>query len=155
MPLFYEDFEVGREFRSSSAPVPSAALHAFAELSGDTNPIHFDPSAAEAAGFRGPVAHGVLGLALATGLASRMELTRGTLVALVGITWRFSAPIYPGDELTLVLRVASRRTTTRPGTGLVTMSARLSNQRGDVVQEGEWVELVKRKGTHGHQSSAQ
>jgi acyl dehydratase len=145
MSLFYEDFEVGREFVSGPVSVTEASLRAFADLSGDHNPIHLDPSAATAAGYLQPVAHGVLGLALATGLASRMELTRGTLVALAGITWRFSAPVYPGDELVLHLQVTSRRTIQRESTGLVTLAAELRNQRGEIVQKGEWVELVRRR----------
>jgi len=145
MSLFYEDFEVGREFVSGSRAVTEADVVTFAGLSGDRNPIHLDSTAASAAGFHAPVAHGVLGLALATGLASRLELTRGSLVALVGVTWRFSAPVYPGDQLVLHLRVASRKTTARPGRGLVTLAAQLRNQRDEVVQEGEFVELVKQR----------
>jgi acyl dehydratase len=143
MSLYYEDFEVGREFLSGSRLVTEQDLVTFADWSGDRNPIHRDPAAARAAGFEGVVAHGVLGLALATGLASQMELTRGSLIALAGITWRFTAPVYPGDQLTLRLRVASRRTTRKPGSGLVTLAAELRNQEGSVVQQGELVELIR------------
>lgn len=145
MSLFYDDFEVGQQFVSDSRSVTAADILAFAEVSDDRNPIHLDSVAAKAAGFEAPVAHGVLGLALATGLASRLELTRGSLVALVGLTWRFSAPVFPGDQLVLHLRVASRRATAAAGRGLVTLAAELRNQRGEVVQEGEFVELVKRR----------
>lgn len=157
MSLYYEDFDVGREFVSGSRLVTEQDIVTFADWSGDRNPIHLDGSAARAAGFKGAVAHGVLGLALATGLASQMQLTRGSLVALAGITWRFTAPVYPGDHLTLHLRVASRRTIKKPGTGLVTLAAELRNQEGDVVQEGEFVELIRRRpesedaGAHGQQ----
>jgi acyl dehydratase len=143
MSLFYEDLEVGRQFLSASRAVTETDLTTFADWSGDRNPIHLDPAAAKAAGFAAPVAHGVLGLALATGLASRMELTRESLVALVGLTWRFAQPVYPGDQLVLHLKVASRRITARGGRGLVTLAAQLRNQRDEVVQEGEFVELVK------------
>ena len=145
MSLYYEDFEVGREFTSPSVQVTDEDIRHFADLSGDHNPLHLDPAAAQAAGFPGPVAHGALGIALATGLASRMELTRRSLVALVGLTWRFSAPVFPGDRLTLHLRVSARRATSRPGTGVVTLAAELRNQRGEVVQEGEFLELVRQR----------
>jgi len=143
MSLFYEDLEVGREFVSGSRVVREADLAGFAEWSGDRNPIHLDPAAARAAGCDTVVAHGVLGLALALGLASRMELTRGSLVALAGINWHFKAPVYPGDELVLHFRVASRRFSSRPGRGVVTLAAELHNQRDEVVQKGEFVEVVK------------
>jgi len=145
MSLYFEDFTVGREFTSSPVQVTGDDIRRFADLSGDHNPLHLDPEAARAAGFPGTVAHGVLGIALATGLASRMELTRRSLVALVGITWRFRAPVFPDDRLTLHLRVAARRPTRRPGTGVVTLAAELRNQRGEVAQEGEFQELLRQR----------
>lgn len=149
MGLYYEEWEEGRDFASPARRVTASEVRAFAELSGDRNPLHLDAEAARRAGFESPVAHGVLGLAIATGLASQLGLTRGTLVALVGMTWRFRAPILDGDEVTLHLRVASRRATSHPGRGLVTLAVELRNQDGVVVQEGEWVELLLKRTTDG------
>lgn len=145
MGLYFEELEEGRTFASGGRPVTEADVRAFAELSGDRNPIHLDAVAAGEAGFPGPVAHGVLGLAVATGLAGGLGLTRGTLVALVGVTWRFRAPILYGDTVSLHLRVANRRGTSRPDRGLVTLAVELRNQGGNVVQEGEWVELIRKR----------
>ena len=145
MGMHYEDFEDAGEFVTASRIVSEADVKAFAEVSGDRNPIHLDRGAAMGAGFEGPIAHGALGLSVATGLANQLELTRGTLVALVGISWRFRGAIYYGDCVTLHLRVASRRATGNPARGLVTLAAELRNQRGEVVQEGEFVELIARR----------
>ena len=150
MSLYYEDLEVGREFVSGSRLVSAADLTGFAEWSGDRNPIHLDPAAARAAGFDNVVAHGALGLALALGLASQMELTRGSLVALAGINWHFKAPVYPGDELVLHFKVVSRRFSSTPGRGVVTLAAELRNQRDEVVQKGEFVEVVRLRTQPGH-----
>jgi acyl dehydratase len=143
--MYYEDFEDGKAFETGERLVSEADVRAFAELSGDRNPIHLDPAAAVQAGFDGPVAHGALGLAVATGLANQLALTRGTLVALVGVSWRFRGPIRYGDRVRLTLRVASRRATGNPARGLVVLGAELRNQRGEVVQEGEFVELIARR----------
>ncbi|TFG46095.1 MAG: dehydratase [Gemmatimonadales bacterium] len=145
MGMYYEDFEDAGEFVTASRPVTEADVRAFAEVSGDRNPIHLDREAAVRAGFEGPIAHGALGLSVATGLANQLELTRGTLVALVGVTWRFRGAIYYGDQVTLHLRVASRRATGSPTRGLVTLAAELKNQRGEVVQDGEFIELIARR----------
>lgn len=145
MGMHYEDFEDAGEFVTASRIVSEADVKAFAEVSGDRNPIHLDRGAAMRAGFEGPIAHGALGLSVATGLANQLELTRGTLVALVGISWRFRGAIYYGDRVTLHLRVASRRATGNPARGLVTLAAELKNQRDEVVQEGEFVELIARR----------
>jgi len=145
MGMYYEDFGEADEFVTASRLIGEVDVRAFAEVSGDRNPIHLDPEAARRAGFTGPIAHGALGLSVATGLANQLELTRGTLVALVGVSWRFRGAIYYGDTVVLHLRVASRRATGNPDRGLVTLSAELKNQRGEVVQEGEFVELIARR----------
>ncbi len=145
MGMYFEDFGDAGEFVTASRVISEADVRAFAEVSGDRNPIHLDREAAMGAGFEGPIAHGALGLSVATGLANQLELTRGTLVALVGVSWRFRGAIYYGDQVTLHLRVASRRATGNPTRGLVTLAAELRNQRGEVVQEGEFVELIARR----------
>lgn len=150
--MYFEDFEDGREFVTGERRITEADVQAFAELSGDRNPIHLDPAAAVRAGFDGPVAHGALGLAVATGLANQLELTRGTLVALVGVSWRFRGPIRYGDLVRLHLRVSARRATGNPARGLVTLAAELRNHHGDVVQEGEFVELITRRAHAGEPS---
>jgi len=152
MGMFYEDFEDADVFVTASRAIGEADVRAFAEGSGGWNPIHLDREAAIRAGFEGPIAHGALGLSVATGLANQLQLTRGTLVALVGISWRFRGAIYYGDEVTLYLRVGSRRATGNPARGLVTLAAELKNQRGEVVQEGEFVELIARR-THTREST--
>jgi acyl dehydratase len=147
--LYFEDFEPGRAYVTGERIITEADVRAFADLSGDRNAIHLEPAAAIAAGFPGPIAHGALGLAVATGLASQLGLTRGTLVALAGVNWRFRAPIVPGDRVVLHIRVASRRATGNLSRGLVTLAAELRNQRGEVTQDGEFIELIARRPTTG------
>jgi acyl dehydratase len=143
--LYFEDFAPGRAFETADRTVTEADVQAFAELSGDRHPIHLDPAFAALTPFGQPVAHGMLGLAVATGLVSALGLTRGTLVALVGVSWKFRRPVFYGDVVRVRVWVASRRESSRADRGLVTLAAELLNQRGDVVQEGELVELVKRR----------
>lgn len=145
MALYYEDLEVGREFRTAARTVSEADVRAFAELTGDRNPLHLDRAFAATTPFGEPVAHGVLGLALAAGLASQLEITRGTLVALVGVTWRFRGPVRYGDAIAARLTVASRRPTGKKDRGLVTFAVEVRNTGNEVVQEGELVELVLRR----------
>ena len=155
--LYFEDFVEGRSFESAARMVTAADMAAFAALSGDDNAIHRDPAAAQAAGFRAPIAHGALGIAIATGLASKLGLTRGTLLALAGVSWRFRVPIVDGDIVRLHLRVTGKRGTSVPDRGLVTLGAELRNQDGVLVQEGEFLELVRRRaagiGSDGHPSA--
>jgi acyl dehydratase len=148
--LTYEELEPGRRFRTGTRLVTDADVAAFADLSGDRNPLHLDEAYARASVFGRRVAHGALGLAVATGLVNQSGLTRGTLVAFLGATWDFVAPLYPGTEVRVTLEVRSRRETSRPDRGLVVLAAELVEEAGAgagagaCLQRGEFRMLVRR-----------
>ncbi len=144
MGFYYEELPEGREFACGEREIGDAEIAAFAELSGDRNPLHLDEEYARGTAFGGRVAHGALGIAVATGLIAQSGLTAGTLVALLGLDWRFVAPIRPGDRLSLKLRVAARRDLSGRDRGVVKFVAELVNQRGELAQSGEIVELIRR-----------
>ena len=143
MGLFFEEFTPGREFVTGSRVVDDASIRAWADLSGDRNPLHLDEAYARETAFGGRIAPGVLGLAFATGLLSEAGFTRGTLVALVGVQWRFLVPVRPGDSVSLRLRVGEQRPREGRNHGVVRFEAWLTNQKGETVQEGEITELIR------------
>lgn len=142
-PLWFEDFEVGRTYETDARALTQGDVEAFAAVSGDRNPLHLDEGYAVRAGFGGRIAHGVLGLAVATGLLNQLGLTRGTLVALLGVRWDFRAPVRPGDVLRGRVRVEGVRPSSRGGRGVVRLGVALVNQREETVQEGELTMLVR------------
>jgi acyl dehydratase len=142
--LHYEDFHEGRRFRAGARAITEADIEAFAAVSGDRNPLHLDDEYAGTSVFGRRVAHGALGLAVATGLLNALGLTRGTLVAFLGLTWDFVAPLYPGTEVWLRLAVASRRSTSVPDRGLVVLDAELVGG-GEVIQRGKLKLLVRKR----------
>lgn len=142
-PHYYEDFRVDAEYRTGERTIDDDSIRAFAELSGDFNPLHLDDEYAASTIYEGRIAHGVLGLALATGLVSETHLTRGTLVAFAGLEWDFRGPLRPGDRVTARLRVDEMRRTSRGDRGLVRLAVQLVDQRGEVVQAGGWTFLVR------------
>jgi len=143
--LYYEDFEVGAEQDTPGRVVTQADIEAFADVSGDRNPLHLDEAYAAESVFGGLVAHGILGLAVVTGLMNRSRLTAGTLVAFLGLDWSFKRPIRPGDEVSVRMRVAEKRETRSADRGLVKLALELRNQADKVVQSGTFSLLVKRK----------
>ncbi|MBI3551383.1 MAG: MaoC family dehydratase N-terminal domain-containing protein [Elusimicrobia bacterium] len=143
--LYFEDFAVGAVFESPRPRAVSAKMIArFGELSGDMNRLHFDETYAAATSFQGRIAHGLLGLSIASGLLHDLEVLRETIMAFRQLEWKFKAPVRIGDSLSLVMEVAQTRPAPGPG-GLVRFSAALKNQRGETVQEGVWSLLVRKK----------
>ena len=142
---WYEDFEVGARFVTETRTVTDQDIGAFADVSGDRNPLHLDEAYAAERGYGGKIAHGVLGLAVATGLANQAGLTRGTLLAFLGLDWNFRRPLRPGDTVRLQIEIASKRETSRPDRGLVRLAMALVNEAGERIQDGNWTILVARR----------
>lgn len=133
----------GQVHVSEYRTVTEADIAAFAELSGDRNPLHLDAPAARAAGFAGPIAHGVLGIAIATGLVSELGVTRDVLIAMLEVRWRFVAPVVAGDRLRVRLTIKEVRETSRADRRIIILDVVLENAEGGVAQQGELVELVR------------
>jgi 3-hydroxybutyryl-CoA dehydratase len=145
--LYFEDFEVGWEVMSPGRTVTETDIMLFAGLSGDYNQLHTDAEFAKETPFGQRVAHGLLGLAMASGLASRLGFIEGTAEAFLGLTWKFKAPIFVGDTISLQAKVTRKKALRRLGGGIIVLDMVLVNQKGEKVQEGEWRALIRGKGS--------
>lgn len=137
--LYFEDIEVGREVTTPARTVTEADIVHFAGLSGDFNPIHTDAELTRNTPFGQRIAHGLLGLSMASGLSSRKPGgEQHRIVAFLGLTWDFRKPIFIGDTIRVREIVAGKRETSKPGLGVVTYDMKVVNQRDEVCQEGQW-----------------
>ena len=144
--LYYEDFAEGERWRSRGRTVTEADVAQFAGLSWDYTPLHTDEEyCRQHSVFGTRVAHGLLGLAMASGLMVSLGLTEGTILALLGLEWRFLGPIKIGATIHVRQRLVSRRETSKPDRGILVFDTDLRNQRGEVVQQGTRTVLVKRR----------
>ena len=141
-PLRLADLSPGLAWETAGLVVTEAHVVAFAGLSGDFFALHMDDQFAREQGFEGRVAHGLLGLALVDGLKNRAA-TQLDAIASLEWTWRFVAPVYPGDRLQGRLEVLEARPSSRPGRGVVKLGVAVLNQRGQRVQEGVNTLLVR------------
>ena len=66
--LYFDDVQVGQEWASLRRTLTETDIVNFAGLSGDFNPIHMDHLYAATTLFRRPIAHGILVLAIGSGL---------------------------------------------------------------------------------------
>lgn len=146
LPLGFEDLSVGDEWESPGRTITESDVVTFAGLSGDFNPLHTDHEFARSGPFGAPVAHGLLGLAIASGLASNSP--RVDTMAFLGILeWIFLKPIHFGDTVRVRSSVLEIQTRSRARRAEVTWSRKLYNQRGELLQEGRTRSLVRSRET--------
>jgi 3-hydroxybutyryl-CoA dehydratase len=140
--LSFDDLVVGDEWESPRRTVTETDVVLFAGLSGDFNPLHVDHSAAEGNPFGRPVAHGLLGLAIASGLMSQAPRI-DTLAFLAILEWTFHRPILFGDTIHALSKVEALRPHASGRRGVVTWHRRILNQNEHCVQEGRTQTLVR------------
>lgn len=141
---YFEEFEVGQRIITPGRTLTEADIVHFAGISGDFNSIHTDTVYAEGSAFGQRVAHGLLGLSIASGLAVRTGIMEGTVMAFREITaWKFSLPLHIGDTIHVEIEVQHARPMARLGGGLVEMELDVKNQRGESVMRGGWRVLVQ------------
>jgi acyl dehydratase len=141
--LYFEEFAVGQKMESPARTVTEADIVLFAGLSGDYNPLHTDAEFAKGTPYGQRIAHGLLGLAIASGLAARAGFIEGTAQAFLGLEWKFKGPVLIGDTLRIRAEVTKLRAMPSMGGGVVVFAVNVLNQREQVVQQGEWSLLVK------------
>lgn len=141
--MYFEEFEVGRQVMTQARTITEADIVNFAGLAGDYNPIHTNAEFAKGTPYGERIAHGMLGLSIATGLANLLGFMDGTVIAFTGLEWKFKGPIRIGDTIHVTAQVKQTRAMRAVGGGFVVLDARVLNQREEVVQQGEWTVLVK------------
>jgi 3-hydroxybutyryl-CoA dehydratase len=140
--LAFDELAVGDEWESPGRTVTEADVVGFAGLSGDFNPLHMDHETARHGPFGKPVAHGLLGLAIASGLSSHSPRV-ATMAFLSILEWKFLHPIAFGDTIRVITRVVALEPRSRGRRGVVTWHRRLVDVRGRTLQEGLTQTLVR------------
>lgn len=142
--LTFEQFEIGAKYASQARTVTEADVVAFAGLSGDFNPLHTDAEFGKSTPFGERIAHGMLIVAMATGMANWTGIFEGTTLALMEQVVRYKGAVKFGDTVHLEMEVLEKTPTSKPDRGVVKFAARVLNQRGEAVVDGEWTLLMKR-----------
>lgn len=147
--MYFEDFDTQESATSAERIVTEADVMAFAHLTGDFVELHTNEEFARTTKFGRRIAHGALVFSISIGLATQMKLFDGELIAFAGVDkLRFMAPVFFGDRIRVVKRVAERK---ELGTaqGTVTFESRVLNQDDRVVLVYFDKVLVKRRPAAG------
>lgn len=122
-------FKVG-EKESVTVTVTDEMVRAFAELSGDRNPVHLDDEFAAKTRFKKRIAHGMLLGSLLSRVAGMMLPGPGTIIISQDI--RYKGPCYIGDTVTAEIAVIH----VRADKPIIKVSSRVTNQQGEELIDG-------------------
>ncbi len=114
-----------------SLQVTLDSVKAFAELTGDYNPLHFDETFAANTKFGRLVAQGGITTGLLHALVAMDMPGPGTVF--LSQNWKFTAPVYIGDTITATAEALSVHAS-KPVTQL---KITVKRQDGEVVLDGE------------------
>lgn len=143
---YFEEFNIGDTILTAGRTVTETDIVSYAGLSGDFNSIHIDAAYAETQLFKQRVAHGLLGLSIASGLAVQTGFMENTIIAFRGMTeWKFSKPIFIGDTIRVEITVMELKPMPRLGGGIITIKLEVKNQKGETVQSGLWDAIMMSK----------
>ena len=129
------DLKIGDVF-SKTRTVTDELIRAFAEISGDFNPIHLDEQFAANTRFGRRIAHGMLSGAFISAVLG-YEFRERKIVYL-SQTMKFVAPVFIGDTITTTATIRS----IRESKGIVNVETICSNQNGQTVVTGIAVVMV-------------
>jgi 3-hydroxybutyryl-CoA dehydratase len=106
---------------------------AFANISGDRNPLHLDAEYAKTTRFGARIAHGALTAGLISAVLGNDLPGIGTIY--MSQTTKFLKPVYFGDTVTATVEITAIRT----DKGILTLKTVCANQHGEIVADGEAV----------------
>ena len=130
--LYFEDFEVGREFETAGRTITESDIVLFAGITGDWTELHTNAEFAKSTIFGQRIAHGALIFSITTGLLVRLGFIEKTVLAFYGIDrLRFTKPVFIGDTIKAVGKVVEKED--KGGYGVVTIECKTVKQTGEVV----------------------
>jgi 3-hydroxybutyryl-CoA dehydratase len=129
------DLKIGDKF-STSKQITDSLVRAFADLSGDYNPVHIDEEFAKTTRFGRRIAHGMISGALISAILG-YEFKEKRIVYL-SQTMKFVAPVFIDDTVTATATV----TNIREDKNIVTLETVCTNQNGETTLKGEAVVMI-------------
>ena len=141
--MYFEEFEVGQQIISTGRTVTEADIVNFAGLSGDYTQIHTDAEFSRTTPIGRRVAHGLLVMAIASGLAAQTGMMEGTVLVFREIDkWKFVSPTFIGDTIHVEMEVTETKLLRRIGGGAVIIELVVKKQNDETVMKGIWSVLI-------------
>jgi 3-hydroxybutyryl-CoA dehydratase len=153
--IFADDLTIGQTFVGKARSIGDEQFKAFADMTGDDHPIHYDDAYAAKTRFGKRLAHGLLVMSMtalgATPMSGQIE---DAMVAFVEQGARFLKPVFVGDTLISRFEVGTIDPKPARGTALVRFNVSLMNDRSEIVLEGHHCYLLLLRPSSSAQGSA-
>jgi len=138
----FADLKIGERYPLPSRTLGDGNFAAFQAVSLDNHPIHYDTEYCQALGHPGVLAHGLQVLCFTAAGAGLFPHEIGdNLLGMIEVKAKILKSAYPGDTLYPLLEITGLKA--QRTTGLVTMRASVTNQKGETVLDGEHVYLLR------------
>jgi acyl dehydratase len=134
--MYFEDFPVGKSGGSVGKTITPTDIQLFNEMSNwPKYSIMGEGLVPE-----------MLVTMVSAGLMTRQGIYEGTLVGIIGNSWRYKSPVLVGDTLKLKYVVAEASLGKTRERGVIVFKIRTYNQRNETVAEGEIKTMMRAKG---------
>ena len=135
---YYEELEIGMSHETLHT-ITEADIDAFANVSGDRNPLHMDEDYAKTTIFKGRIAHGALTASYISGILGNDLPGPGAIFT--DLALQFKRPVRIGDEVTARAEISEK----------IDKGSRVTLKvacyvKGKAVVEGEAKVVAPRKG---------
>ena len=134
----FEELRVG-DSESLSLTISEKHVEAFAEATGDRNPIHMDKDYADSSQFGRRIAHGVLLTGIVSGILGTKLPGLGTVARQMDA--KFSRPAYIGDTVTATVTLKRKREKLK----MCEFNYKVTNQKEKTIVRGKAVVIPKSK----------
>jgi 3-hydroxybutyryl-CoA dehydratase len=122
------------EYHQESFTITKSEMLDFAKISGDYNPIHLDAQFSISQGFKDSIVYGALIISRVSGIIASKFPGPGTVIG--NIDWRFIAPIYVNQILTIKLKLNSSEGVKK------LLDLELLDDSGELVQKAQLVIFI-------------
>jgi acyl dehydratase len=141
---YWEDFEVGRRYPTTSRKITEEDHLAFCKLVGYDVPLFLDEDYARTTPYGGRICPSHLTMSFSTAMTGR--LFSGTVLALLAVErGRFFGPVRPGDTIRTDVEVVDKKTSSNPSRGVVIFRDHVINQRDETVFQLDKITLLRRR----------
>ena len=140
------DAPVGKQYPPFEYEVGREKIREYANAVGESNPVHHDPGAAEAAGFRGVVAPPMFCVVYSAGAMGPAILDPDIGINLMmmvhgGQEFEWGEPVCAGDTITTTARL--KDVSDKNGMKFYVFESESRNQDGNTTVKGKWTNIVR------------